>query len=313
MEEFNVLNEKTWCLATENDFVWKDNTCFNIENNQRICEKEMVALLRQLFDILESGVTKKQTEEYGRDKIVAYMLDSLFAKAAPDDIPCEVVVIIKMGIDPAIAHTVYQSMKKKNKENKTSNTNEVKNIITAQKRENNTKPEIRYRPITDNSKPGLFLILGIIFAIITLFIFRNTINSSDLIVSGGIDNTVASLILNLGVLSIAFIFFGLYSKEKNKKAYYDVCISMGYWLGRVSDDLVKSWGTPSKTSKFSQDKSVSIWEYKDSIRNHTGYSTRTYYKGFSTGFHTGQSRTTKYTKTFYIKDGYIIDYKYTIQ
>lgn len=419
MEKFDVLNENTWDFASNDDFVWKDNTCFNEENNRQINEKEMVAFLKQLFGILEGGVSRSKTEEYGRSKIITYMLDSLFAKTEPEDIPCEIITIINMGIDPSLAHTVYQSIKNKNNENK--NSNEKKNItdklnilddttwkfatddefiwkgkqidgsqikkgakLLSEKiivdfleqvfsgygddlnkkimemgkdkvvtfmldklannvspseciqgaisfiknynittinnniksyNQDNTyiKPEIRYSTITDDSKPGIFLFLGIVSMVLCCFLFFKTVGSASNIVSMDTNNIVSSIMFPIIIMIIGIIFFGIYSKEKNKRQYYEICKSMEYWLGHKSDELILAWGTPTKTSKLPQDKSMTLLEYKDSIRNYTGYSTRSYGKGMSFGYHSGQSKSTKYIKTFYVQNGIIIDYKYTIQ
>jgi len=312
MGKFEVLNENTWNFASNNDFVWNDTTCFNEENNRQINEKEMVAFLKQLFDLLERGVSRSKTEEYGRDKIITYMLDSLFAKTEPEDIPCEIITIINMGIDPSLAHTVYQSIKNKN--NKNNNITTVNNnIISNNQINSNIEPERNYSPITDDSKPGIFLFLTIISFVLCGFLFFRTIGSVNNIITMNTNKIVSSIMLPIILLIIGIIFFGIFSKEKNKRQYYEICKSMEYWLGHKSDELIIAWGTPTKTSKLPQDKSTTLLEYKDIVRNYTGYSTRSYSKGMSFGYHSGQSRSTKYNKTFYVQNGIIIGYKYTVQ
>ncbi|WP_461247125.1 hypothetical protein [Treponema sp. R6D11] len=408
---FNILDETTWQLASENDFVWKDNTCFNEENNKQINEKEMVAFLKQLIDIVDSSLKKSKTDDYGRDKIISFMLDSIFAKVVPEEIPSEAICLVELGIEPNLVHTVYQSMKKKNNSTKKFNvleestwklatdneftwkgkkingsqikkseticteklivnflgqifngfsSGDIKNkiekigkeklttfildnlinnvspgdcigksidfinnsyensIVPSQKSvanfntQGNSTINVQYSPIVDDSKPGIFLFLGISSLIVCFYLFYKTANS----IIGSSLNTekmVTALLFPIISLIIASLFFNKYSKEKNKRKYYEICKSMEYWLGHKSDELIISWGTPSKTSKLPNDKSITIMEYKDSIRNYTGYSTRSYSRGFSYGIHSGQSRTTKYTKTFYVQNGYIIDYRYTIQ
>ena len=196
--------------------------------------------------------------------------------------------------------------------------NEVKEIqknnsITNNQDYINNKPNINYSPIVDDSKPGPFLFLGISSVIICLFLFIKTVNSAGDIINLSAGNMLSSIITPIIVLVIGFIFFGKYSKEKNKRQYYEICKSMEYWLGHSSDELVVSWGTPSKTSKLPNDKSITIMEYRDSITNYSGVSTRTSYgRGFSTGYHFGQSKATKYIKTFYVQNGFVIDYKYSI-
>ena len=410
---FNVLEENTWQFAMENDFIWKDNTCFNEENNRQINEREMVAFLKQLMNIIDTTVGKSKTINYGRDKVISFVLDSIFAKVIPEDIPSEVLCLIEMGIEPNLVHTVYQGIKnkKKNEDNRNFNIldittwesatdsefiwkgkkidvsqikksaticteklivdffeqvldgfssndpdnkiekvgkekiitfmlgklienispsnciqetfNFIKNnyensIVSSQSSVTNFNTQgtstinVQYIPVVDDSRPGIFLFLGISSVAVCLFLFYKATNSLfDPILST--EKMITSILFPVIALIIAFVFFGKYSKEKNKKQYYEICKSMEYWLGHKSDELIISWGTPSKTSKLPNDKSITIMEYKDSIRNYTGYSTRMYNKGFSYGIHSGQSRTTKYIKTFYVKNGYIMDYKYSIQ
>lgn len=408
---FNILDETTWQLASENDFIWKDNTCFNEENNKQINEKEMVAFLGQLIGIVDNSLHKSKTYDYGRDKIISFMLDSIFAKVIPEDIPSEVICLIEMGIEPDLVHTIYQGIKNKNNSSKKFNildestwksatdneftwkgkkidgsqikkteticteklivnflgqvfdgfsSNDIKDKIEKIGKEkfitffldnliNNVSPgdcigkslnflnnnyennivpsqravanfntqgtstiNVQYTPIVDDSKPGPFLFLGISSVAICLYLFYKATNSLfDPILST--EKMITAILFPIVALIIAFVFFNKYSKEKNKRKYYEVCKSMEYWLGHKSDELIISWGTPSKTSKLPNDKSITIIEYKDSIRNYTGYSTRMYNRGFSYGIHSGQSRTTKYIKTFYVQNGYIIEYKYSIQ
>jgi hypothetical protein len=408
MDKFNILDENTWKFATDIDFEWKDNTCFNEENNRQISEKEMIAFLGQLFELVERSVTKVQTQKYGRDKIISYMLDALFAKTIPEDIPCEVILIITNGTDSSQAHIVYQNFKNSGGKlfnildestwklatdneftwkGKKINVAQIKkgatllsekiivdffeqvfsgygdelntkiteigkdkvvtfmldklfnnaspleciqaalpfikdyNIATIQNNNlysnnrgnENIKPNIHYSTITDDSKPGIFLFLGIASMALCCFLFFKTVGSVSNIVMLSTDKIASSILFPIIAMIIGIIFFGIYSKEKNKRQYYEICKSMEYWLGHSSDELIISWGTPSKTSKLPNDKSIIIMEYKDSIRNYTGYSTRSYSRGFSYGIHSGQSKTTKYIKTFYVQNGYIIDYKYSIQ
>jgi len=309
MGKFNVLEEKTWNNATDNEFVWKDTSCYNEENNKQASEKDMVGLLRQLIAIVDNSAYKEKTYSFGRDKIISFMLDSLFAKVIPEDIPSEAILMIELNLEPNLVHTVYQGMKNKK--------NTANNIVSSQKSvsNNNTQGQstinVQYTPIVDDSKPGLFLLLAISSLVVCFYLFFKSIPSySDPFLS--MEKTVF-IFSPIIALLISALFFNKYSKEKNIRKYYEVCKSMENWLGHKSDELIISWGTPSKTSKLPNDKSVTVMEYKDSVRNYTGYSTRSYSRGFSYGIHSGKSRTTKYIKTFYVKNDYIMDYKYSIQ
>jgi hypothetical protein len=66
-----------------------------------------------------------------------------------------------------------------------------------------------------------------------------------------------------------------------------------------------TWGAPTRTYKFPTDKTMTVLEYKESVRNYSSYS-------HGNGFRTGQSTTTKYIKSFFARDGYIVNYKYDI-
>ena len=79
---------------------------------------------------------------------------------------------------------------------------------------------------------------------------------------------------------------------------------MAQWVGRSSNDLILQWRAPTETYKFPSDKTMTVLEYKDSIRNYIGYRHK--------GMYAGQVKTTKYIKSFFVKDNLIVDYKYSI-
>ena len=406
MSKLNIINEDTWQFATDNDFVWKEDTCFNEENNKKITEREMVPFLRQIMNIIDDTVGKQKTINYGREKVITFVLDSIFAKVIPEDIPSEVLCLIDMGLEPNIVHTVYQSIKNKQDSKKNGKLNIIdettwefasddefiwkdkiingslidKSITTCtekvvvklfkqalnfkndfiqtigkdkiiifildrlsngesiekitpavveyinnyklpnessssipSKTQDGTKPNITYTPVIDDSKPGVFMTLGIVSMIVTAILFFTNINSIFNSVSLETGNIATTLITVFLPLIFGIIFLSKYSKERNKKNYYEICKSMEYWLGRKHDELIVSWGTPSKTSKLPNDKAIIVLEYKNSTTNYSGYSMRSRQSGgMSFGYHAGQANKTLYVKTFYVKDGWIFDYKYAI-
>jgi hypothetical protein len=171
----------------------------------------------------------------------------------------------------------------------------------------NENKVIKNKIIEDNSNPGLFMFLAITTGIIgAIWTFYKIYNH-------GFSYNLSEFILPGVLLLLCIIFSSVYSKEKSRKDYFNVCKSMEYWIGSSLSDLISDWGAPNRTYKFPQDKTMTVLEYKDSIRNYASYSTRTYHKGYSTGISTGQSKTTKYIKSFFVKEGYIINYKYSIQ
>jgi hypothetical protein len=122
--------------------------------------------------------------------------------------------------------------------------------------------------------------------------------------SRGDYNDLRNIIISFIVMLCSIPFFAKYSSEKSKFFYKAVCADMAQWVGHSSNDLIMQWGAPTKTYKFPTDKTMTVLEYKDSIRNYAGYR----YKGM----YAGQAKTTKYIKSFFVKDGIIINYKYAI-
>jgi len=145
------------------------------------------------------------------------------------------------------------------------------------------------------SKFLLFLGMGLLVG--GLIYFFSLISRSD-------PNDFSGIIISFVIMLCSIPAFAKYSSEKSKFFYKAVCADMAQWVGHSSNDLIMQWGAPSKTYKFPADKTMTVLEYKDSIRNYAGYR----YKGM----YAGQSKTTKYIKSFFVKDGIIINYKYAI-
>ena len=120
---------------------------------------------------------------------------------------------------------------------------------------------------------------------------------------------ISKLIISFIIMMCSIPFFVKYGKDQNRYHYHSVCYSMSQWVGSSANELIMKWGAPTKTYKFPTDKTMTVLEYKDSIRNYVGVRTRIS-KGVSVmGM---QAKTTKYIKSFFVKDDRIIDYKYAI-
>ena len=122
--------------------------------------------------------------------------------------------------------------------------------------------------------------------------------------SRGDFSDLKNIIISFVIMLISIPFFAKYSSEKSKFFYKAVCADMAQWVGLSSNDLIIKWGAPTKTYKFPGDKTMTVLEYKDSIRNYAGYRHK--------GMYVGQAKTTKYIKSFFVKDGVIVNYKYAI-
>jgi hypothetical protein len=285
--KFDVLDEATWEFASDDEFIWKDKKINGslIDASITTCtEKVIVKIFKQIN--LENDFIKAM----GKDKIIIFILDKLSDGESLEK------------ITPAVVEYI----------NEYKLPNESSSSIST-KAQDGFKPNISYTPVVDDSKPSVFMTLGIISMVVIAILFFTNINSILNSVSLEIGDMVTTLITIFIPFILGVIFFSKYGKEKNKKRYYEICKSMEYWLGRKHDELIVSWGTPSKTSKLPNDKTITVLEYKNSTTNYSGYSMRTRQRGgMSFGYHAGQANKTLYIKTFYVKDGFIFDYKYAI-
>jgi len=153
--------------------------------------------------------------------------------------------------------------------------------------------------LTPPSKIPLFLgIVLLIGGFISFFYF---------IVRGNYDE-FSSIIISIIVIICSLPFFIKYSSEKSKYFYKVVVSEMSQWVCRSSNDLIIQWGAPTKTYKFPSDKTMTVLEYKDSIRNYIGMRS----KMGSGSVIAMQAKTTKYIKSFFVKDGVVVNYKYAI-
>lgn len=142
---------------------------------------------------------------------------------------------------------------------------------------------------------------GFIVAAVALLIIGAWMGASSIT---GHDTNIYLMIFGFIVMGLTLIPTNIYLSARSKFYYKAVCTDMARWVGRSSNDLIIQWGAPTKTYKFPSDKSMTVFEYKDSIRNYAGYRSK--------GLYMGQSKTTKYVKSFFVKDGIIVSYKYAI-
>jgi hypothetical protein len=149
--------------------------------------------------------------------------------------------------------------------------------------------------LTPPSKFQLFLGIGLLAG--GLIYFFSLISRSD-------PNDFSGIIISFVIILCSIPAFTKYYSNRSKYFYRAVCADMAQWVGCNSNDLIIQWGAPTKTYKFPGDKTMTVLEYKDSIRNYAGYR----YKGM----YMGQSKTTKYIKSFFVKDSIIVNYKYVI-
>jgi hypothetical protein len=79
VQSFNVLDEATWNLATDNDFTWKDNTFHDKDDDKQISEKVIITLLSKVMGHIDTLFSLPTTRRYGRQNIITEFLDGLVA------------------------------------------------------------------------------------------------------------------------------------------------------------------------------------------------------------------------------------------
>jgi hypothetical protein len=87
-DSFNILDETAWISASDNAFVWKDNT-FHDKTNENKCvsEKDIIILLSWVMRQIDTVFSLPTTKLYGRETIIAEFLDGLV-----EGIPNEVIL-----------------------------------------------------------------------------------------------------------------------------------------------------------------------------------------------------------------------------
>jgi hypothetical protein len=180
---------------------------------------------------------------------------------------------------------------------------DLENFIKMMQNAKQNEQKTSYQDVQNTSSIGLIppskipLFLGFGSLVGGLIYFFSLISRSD-------PNDFSRIIISFVIMLCSVPAFSKYYSDRSKYFYRIVCAEMSQWVGRSSNDLIIKWGAPTKTYKFPGDKTMTVLEYKDSIRNYAGYR----YKGM----YLGQSKTTKYIKSFFVKDNVIVNYKYDI-
>jgi hypothetical protein len=264
---FNIKDMDTWKFATENSLVW-EGFQFHISPEKKFTERLFVEIMHLLF---HQSLMFLYSKPDLRNSIVPALLSGI----GKEENMAEIADRLTNLVDDW--------------KNRTSQSSGQTMANTISPKINNTG-NANYLTPPSKAWP-VFGVILIATGIILLF------SSFD-----G-DN------VSLGVLSFILMFcsiipFAIYSSKQSKFFYKAVCADMAQWCGRSSNDLIMQWGAPTKTYKFPNDRTMTVLEYKNSIRNYASYSNK--------GYRYGQSKTTKYVKSFFVQDEIIINYKYTI-
>jgi len=263
---FDVYNESSWHNASDKQFVIQNTPLFGANNTDIVTEKNVVDFIINIFKE-NTLVSKQEIENYGKNNVINIIIEELYKKTDKNQIIQKIYLKVRCGMDQALLDRVY-SPKKDTDDNK------------------ELKPPSKILMVM-----GIALLIGGLlycFSILKGFTFD-----------------LNKIIIGTVIMCFSIPFFAIYSSFKSKYFFQSVLVSMSRWVGSSSNELIMSWGAPSRTYKFPTDKTMTVLEYKESIRNYAGYR----YKGF----YTGQSKSTKYIKSFFVKDGVIIDYKYEIK
>jgi hypothetical protein len=288
---FEASNMDSWKYAVENTLVWQGKL-FQIDPDKIFTETLFVKLFYTLFS---SSLKMFYSQTDLRNIYISTILDGLKRKMdiseASEQANDQIHKMIKSV--PIVTNSEKQGegIQSQTPIRKKENFSYQINSATKEKNKN-----FRFATI--------IVIIGVIIltkASYGLYIALTSLSTSAL---SSWDSNVVLGMLGIVIASLSLIFVARYNTAKNELFYYTVCANMSNWLGHSSNDLIIQWGAPTKTSRFPSDKTMTILEYKDSIRNYTGMR----YKGI----YSGQSKTTRYIKSFFVRDGIIIDFKYDI-
>jgi len=279
-EIFDIYNINTYKFATDNALLLNNKEYYRTDDNNVFTEKLFVKIMYLIFYSSFDAFYKNNKLCI---KAADLLLEGLQNNKEPTEILNEYIEYFKNVVSDI-------------QRNRSVTTNN--NINNTNYSLDNNKTEFNLTP------PSLLLLIfGIgclIGGLILLFIGFNDFINDFIFYFGNVSKFIISIIIMIGSIP----FFYKYSKEKKRYHYNCVCYEMSRWVGSSANDLIMKWGSPTKTYKFPTDKTMTVLEYKDSIRNYAGYR----YKGM----YAGQAKTTKYIKSFFVKNDKIIDYKYSI-
>jgi hypothetical protein len=265
-KSFNINDQDTWKFATENTLIFEGKP-FNISEKKFTEILFVKIMIMAFYPCLQDMYSRPSL----RSLTTAMLLDGLKQ-------------------DKGIVDILEQTVSKM-KDVTNSNVGQPNNYARQQKSDDSTAGVY---DLTPPSPAGI--VVGIILLSIGLIMLFSSINNYSSSVSQGIFSFL--------LITLSIIPFAMYGSSRSKYFYKVICANMAQWIGRSSNDLIMQWGAPTRTYKFPTDKTMTVLEYKESIRSYASYSHK--------GYRTGQSKTTKYVKSFFTKDGFIIDYKYSI-
>jgi len=276
--KFEIYDLDTWKFATENILIW-ENKIFQIAPDKKFSEilfvKIMMLFLNRSFNTLKA-----------RHDLMKISISLIL-------------VGLRDGEDiPTILRVLLSNIEENNSVIKSSSSNlSVANSSSGVNNNFNTQVNnLNNLDLTPPSK--ISLILGFVLLVGGFIYMLNDI------LSGSWFDNPSKLIISTVIMFCSIPFFVKYSSERSKYFYKVVCADMAQWVGHSSNDLIMKWGAPTKTYKFPTDKTMTVLEYKDSIRNYVGVRSK--------GMYAGQSKTTKYIKSFFVKESVVINYKYDI-
>ena len=280
IKKFDVYDMDSWRFATDNSLIWEGKS-FSISEDKIFSEITFVKIMRSLYYDFQINFRQHPS-------ILKIIIPILLEGFRQDEKLGDVLSRITEQMSNKIVQLSQNSVAS------TSTNNNYSRFRTQIDDDVNNK-NIRTDYIIPPSKIPLILGIGLLIGgFIAFFSF---------IVRGNYDD-FTKIIISIVVIICSLPFFIKYSSEKSKYFYKVVIAEMSQWVGRSSNDLIIKWGAPTKTYKFPGDKTMTVLEYKDSIRNYAGYR----YKGM----YMGQSKTTKYIKSFFVKDNVIVNFKYDI-
>ncbi|MDR0199858.1 MAG: hypothetical protein LBI43_04695 [Streptococcaceae bacterium] len=187
----------------------------------------------------------------------------------------------------------------------------------------------------NNSRYGLSIFLGLVLSLAILTVLevlsaqflRPFIERSDSY-SYGSWNFFASpdtdmKYIGIFVVIISFwIGFSILIRRANRRhRIYKVKKALYSWMGKNSDNLLLSWGNPTRVTHFKNDQTKEMWEYRNSVTNtytsgnvsgNANQFSRSGMYSYGSINTTSRTITTVYRKEFIIQAGKVIGYRYEI-
>jgi hypothetical protein len=279
---FNIKDLDSWKFASDNSLIW-ESKIFQISSDRIFSEILFVQIMYLLF---YHSFMALYSDPNLLNLNVSILLDGLKHNKGIIDIFSQITDRVR-DRNNAEASSAKNSGAKPLKHES--------NYESAQSDHRHISPDV-YFP-TDLKPPSYSgIVIGLGLLLIGIIMLFSSVNDYDSSISKGVFGFL--------LMFLSIIPFAIYSSAKSKFVYKSVCADMAQRVGSSSNDLIMKWGAPTRTYKFPSDKTMTVLEYKESIRNYASYSHK--------GYRAGQSKTTKYVKSFFVKDGVIVNYKYSI-